>query len=603
MKEIFETYSRSVETLLRYLPAVHKAAMFPEALEGMPGWDVLQGRPREFVRSGGRPIMVGMLLGPTGAGKSALFRAITGIDVPSGIKRPTSYNCVVAVPEGALDGAGIRNLFPNYEISEMKSAEVLADRTRGEGELFFAFYHAAGAGGVDSAAVNLVLADVPDFNSVERENWTRAEKMLARAEVVVFITHREGYKDERVVAHLAKVCQSAGHLVYVFSGAGEADAGVMWNDLLEYARGAGSFAAVRQSDGLRLRDFLQAAFSYYWPDQRPRAPILEEVKPMHGDAPAFSSFLTGLDAARVILLSLMAATPDARVTCRKVVEEAKRKLDRWEGMVATAAGGIAEQAEFVAGTQFPAGRWAELVEEVARQERPGWLKWMSAVSFVFARTIEKFRNFFFKQKDDLRPREEIERERLRDATEQLVNQWRGDFGELREGPLSAEKCRAARDAFDKLQPPEVEEEWDNAVRAEARKWARAHPILSTGLASTSDLLLLGGAAILAIPFLHHVGLLAAAAAGNATASLLINLAKTVHLDGVLESADEEWRKQRKIEIQNHIQAKFADPLFLGMVKEWLAGLQSAPVGECVKACDALEELERRFAKESWTNKQ
>lgn len=52
-----------------------------------------------FSSLGGREVLVATLYGPTGAGKSTLFRLLTGIPVPAGDEvRPVSYASALAVP-------------------------------------------------------------------------------------------------------------------------------------------------------------------------------------------------------------------------------------------------------------------------------------------------------------------------------------------------------------------------------------------------------------------------------------------------------------------------------------------------------------------------
>jgi hypothetical protein len=599
MREIFDIYSKSVGTLIDNLPGIHKAAGIKEPLEKMPGWDAFLGRPQSFVESGGRPMIVGTLFGPTGSGKSALFRNLTGIPVPSDLIRPTSYSCVVAAPEG-VDQNDLQKLFPNYRISVMISPEVL--REKGRDELFYAFYKPQQTNG---STVNLVLADVPDFNSVDQENWAKAEQMLARSEVVVFVTYPEAYKDERLMINLVTACQTAGHLVFVLNKippkTPREDAIKIWEDLLAYTKTAERFAEKRHSDGLTLHEFLAKTAVYYLPHGVGAVPELNEMAAIRDESPGFSSLLTGLDAAKIILTSLMEVTPGGVATSKAVLTKATGEKDRLSCIAEAVAEQIGEQAEWVAGT-FPVGRWAELISAVAKEERPAFLRPLSFISAFFTKAIQELREFFSKEKSDLRPREDIERERLRDATAKLVDLWRSAYKDMAEGgSLSAESCRNARDAFAKVDLPPVGQEWDQFVRTEALRWSKEHPVLSAGLASLSDLLAVGGVTVVAldlifgshVPGPHHWIILATTAAGISGATgILIKSVKTLHLDVLLEHADTEWRKTRKVEIQNHIQSRFADPLFINSVKERFAALESAPIQVCLEACAALEELEQ-----------
>jgi hypothetical protein len=609
MREIFETYAKSVGTLINNLPGIHKAASIKEPLEDMPGWKDFLGRPRTFVESGGRPVLVGTLFGPTGSGKSALFRDLTGIPVPSDLVRPTSYSCIVGAPEGVVDQSGVQKLFPNYRVSAMTTPDVLRDPNRKDDELFCAFYKPPQTNG-DS--VNLILADVPDFNSIDQGNWARADQMLARAEVVVFMTYAEAYKNERVISYLVTACQKAGHLVYVLNKTPQENAIKIWEDLLKYAKSADRFAEKRHSDNLPLHEFLALSPAYFWPFGGDTVPGRDKLAPIRSESPEFTSFLTGLDAGRVILLSLMEVTPGGVATSRAVLAEASSEKDRLTGIVETVDKQIAEQAAWTAQTQFPVGRWVELVVEIAKQTpRPFLLKPMIFVSAQFYKIIGQIRRLFTKSKNDLRPRKDIEKERLALSSMELVEMWRKANPDLvQAGSLSAENCREARDAFLKMDLPPVGTEWDDFVKERAMKWSRENRVTSGVVATLTDLLAVGGITVLAIDLFVARGVLTAAAAaaahsligmiglgaaGSAFSGVLIKALKTFGLDGVLQDAYSEWCKARKTEIQGHIQNQFADPLFFKAMKERLAALQSAPITKCMEACDSLEQLDLKFS--------
>ena len=152
----------------RRLEALRKAADLAE--DRLDDADVEAARSRR--RQGGRPprtrarITVVALAGPTGVGKSQLFNALTGTELAAvGRRRPTT-----SAGQAAVWGADARALLDWLEIGRRHRVD------------------ADGLGG-------LVLLDLPDFDSVETAHRLEAERIVALADLVLWVVEPQKYAD------------------------------------------------------------------------------------------------------------------------------------------------------------------------------------------------------------------------------------------------------------------------------------------------------------------------------------------------------------------------------------------------------------------------
>jgi hypothetical protein len=110
-----------------------------------------------------------VLAGATGSGKSSVFNALAGQELsPVGLRRPTTAEAYAAVwgPERAhdlLDWLGVHHRYG------------LAD---------------------EAGLTGLVLVDLPDFDSVESSHRVEADRLLALADLMVWVVDPQKYADK-----------------------------------------------------------------------------------------------------------------------------------------------------------------------------------------------------------------------------------------------------------------------------------------------------------------------------------------------------------------------------------------------------------------------
>ncbi|QSB17039.1 50S ribosome-binding GTPase [Natronosporangium hydrolyticum] len=118
------------------------------------------------------------IAGPTGSGKSTMFNALAGMTIsPVGVRRPTTsgvYACVWGSPTDAapvLDWVGVP---PSKRFT--RESPLDAD---------------------DQAGLRgLVLLDLPDFDSIERDHAAEVERLLARVDLVIWVVDPQKYADQ-----------------------------------------------------------------------------------------------------------------------------------------------------------------------------------------------------------------------------------------------------------------------------------------------------------------------------------------------------------------------------------------------------------------------
>ncbi|MCY2942316.1 MAG: ATP-binding cassette domain-containing protein [Planctomycetota bacterium] len=566
----------------------------------LPGWKALKARFSSFQMRGVNPVLIATLYGPSGAGKSTLFKLLTGVDVPAGgAVRPCSMACAAAVPESLDDPQKLAVLFPGY-VAEKLVSQMQIRQTDGPDQLLFATYAEK-----KKQAIQLVLVDVPDFNTVEKTNWDKAEKMLERAEVVIFMVYDNAYSDDKVIQELARCCKKSASMAYMLTMTNAEAAKQIWADLLQKVSGKFAVFQEQRADGKTLHQFLSETPVYFSP--RSEQPSLENVYPLNESTPPLQSLLQGFDAEKIIISGLREPALQTVVSCMSFIEKEELGLvgmrDRDRAMRAD----LLEHAKAVAFHEFPAGRLVQIVLEEARRRRPWYLRVITSgfeIPGVVFKKGQKLIDWLRGKNDDgpnLVNRNDLERKRLHEATEHMGNQWRGNYPDLSgtDGVLSSANCENARNAFTKVNIPEAGLDWETEVRKDLAKWAEENKWKCAMLATVPELAMTGGIALLMVDLcttggrfsalLTNLGIAGTVGGVGAAVGVGIKFLEDYHLNTVAENAQNKWKTQRTQELLIHMDKNWAAVLLQGWRLK-LKTLIDAPIPKFKQICMRVQKL-------------
>lgn len=154
------------------------------------------------------PLLVAVM-GGTNVGKSEVFNALVGRTVAQPDPRAgmTRRPAIVGAREEALRDP---RFLPGYERERLADPAVLNEPC--DGRLVFHY---------DVVETPALVADSPDIDSHRTENLTRAEHLLAAADVVVFVTSPSKYNDEACVTFLRRAIDLGRHVKVVFNFLGD----------------------------------------------------------------------------------------------------------------------------------------------------------------------------------------------------------------------------------------------------------------------------------------------------------------------------------------------------------------------------------------------
>lgn len=568
--------------------------------DSLDGWKALKARFSSFQMRGVDPVLIATLYGPSGAGKSTLFKLLTGVDVPAGgAVRPCSMACAAAVPESLDDPQKLTALFPGY-IAEKLVSQSQIRQTDGPDRLLFATYAVQ-----KKQPVQLALVDVPDFNTVEKTNWDKAEKMLERAEVVIFMVYDNAYSDDKVIQELARCCKKSASLAYMLTMTNAESAKQIWADLLQKV--AVKFAVFQEprADGKTLHQFLSGSPVYYSP--RSECPSLENVIPLIESSPPLQSLLHGFDAEKLIISGLREPALQTVVSCTRYIGDAELRLAGMQEQDRAMRADLLEHAKAVAFHEFPAGRLVQIVLEEARRRRPWYLRFITSgfeIPGVVFKKGQKLVDWLRGKNDDgpsLVNRDDLERKRLHDAIEHMGNRWRGNYPDLSgtDGVLSSVNCENARNAFTKVKIPVAGLDWETEVRKDLAQWAEENKWKCAMLATIPELAMTGGIALLMVDLcttgggfsalITNLGIAGTVGGVGAAVGVGIKFLEDYHLNTVAENAQNKWKTQRTEELLKHLDEKWAAVL----LQSWrlkLKTLIDAPIPKFKQICMRVQKL-------------
>ncbi len=602
----FDELRRGLALLLETVPSLCEVLGEPYRWTGRSAVKMRYESLEFCRRRGTAPPLVAVLMGPTGAGKSSWFRLLTGVEVPAGgPRRPMTRACAVAVPPELCDETFLKGVFPDYLPVRLETPEQLCEAA--SDDLLFYYPSSPEKGG---QGLPLILADVPDFNSVECANWESAEKMLARAELVVFVVFGESYSDHRSVEMLAKCCRSAANLIYLFTKTSPEAAAAMRRHLLQLVAEKEELGFhERRADGRTLMQCLAESRFYCSPFADPRTgPRLDEAVPLDDDAPGLVSWLRGQDGSLLVFLGLLEAVREATLSAKELLLAAKGRKEKLQADLATCDALVRDAAEFIARGIFPAGKPLELAIEEARRHSPSLVRSLARVMGYVSGTVkgavhaasEILSSLLSGRSAGEAPPactlEELEKNKLRESLELLIDRLRSRFPEAAApgGTLSAERIDAIREGLLSRPLPEVGTDWESAVREKLATWCRENRRLAMALTILPPTLNLAGLGLIAADlglsgglFGTTLGSLTGLAASNAAAAWFIERFAELRLGEVAEHAYRDWARQRADELEVFLRQYFAEEL----TQEWrenLRQLETIPIDRCLQACRSIE---------------
>jgi energy-coupling factor transporter ATP-binding protein EcfA2 len=617
LQDSFHHAAQAVEVLLNDFPKVYRL-LGDQRLpldKQITGWAAMRERHQVYQEQGEQPVLVAILYGPTGAGKSTLFRLLTGINVPAGdVRRPTTYACAMAAPAVWIEAPDrLRRLFPDLTLEQLQDMAQLGQPTDSENHVFIKPYSPPESNWFEKLkrkifyqsydendqGFPLILVDVPDFDSIERQNWEKAEALLQRAEIVIFLTTGDKYADDVVVKALQRACRLAARLVYLLTKTASAEhARQKWEDLLHKLAQTPPYAThfqEKRSNGQTLLEFFRGCPVYFspWSD----SPQLKHVQALSAGDPRLEELLRGLPAENLLLESFLEPAIPVVQACQQELATAQELLRKRRHDLEQAGRYCAEAAKRVAASLFPISRMMQIMHEEISQQQSWWAKVLSWPFRILSAPFRMMGSLISALRDapsqsDVRSQTKLEAENLGKAVEWLLDKWRGDFRPQDAQMLEQARLEPLRQQFSRRPLPNMAADWEVHVRQAARQWAREHPWAVNILPAIADFLAIAGGAVLAIDLFAtggHIGIPALVAAGGAGARILSEFINSAEMEKMANAVHRSYVEQRSRELQQHLEEHLFRPVFQPW-HEWIKQMEQAPVARCQQACADLQQL-------------
>jgi hypothetical protein len=250
--------------------------------------------------------LVAAVAGGTNTGKSTVFNVLLGRNV-SPVCATAAATCRPLLVANARRAAQCLEgrLLPEFLPIPLDDAEAVIRGDSPENALFVAVD--------DSLPDRLVLLDIPDVDSIDKQNWEVAENIQAAGDILIAVLTGEKYKDDRVVTFFRRAHAAGRRILPVMNKANpENDYEIARMQLDDFAGEAELIAPewfVMPHDFSIARNF-----------RRP-------VPPLQGALP-LRAHIEALDVSEI-------KASVYRDTVRRFVEEAGAFLDRAEELGAT----------------------------------------------------------------------------------------------------------------------------------------------------------------------------------------------------------------------------------------------------------------------------
>lgn len=239
--------------------------------------DALKKIPLEIKQINGKPVQTVAFCGPSNSGKSTMFEHISGFNVPTGINLSTMSSLAIIPNELNDENSGNKlisdaeNIFPNFELKPFESSEDVIKEDEPNNRLFVSSYKLEN----ENNPINVVLIDLPDFNSIFDTNWKKAKLGISRADTVIFTISVTAYPLQSTIEILKEILSKAGSFVYLLTQVDPEDdddfkrcAEEIRNHLLEIVSKKDEFKNIKNADGKSLVELLASCPFYYSPKKK-----------------------------------------------------------------------------------------------------------------------------------------------------------------------------------------------------------------------------------------------------------------------------------------------------------------------------------------------
>jgi len=603
------TYENAMAQLLKMIPRVrHLVVNRLKRDTDVPGFDAMKSRYESFCQlrqRGLQPPLVVTMFGPSGAGKSTLFRWLTGIDVPAGEDiRPMTYHSVVAVPESFSKPDVLQLVFPNRRVVPLRNPEEVAQKTQGDGRIFFAPMKSR------ANSLPFILADVPDFNTVECANWEQARQMLSRAELTIFLTYPESYLDKCTVETLAWCCQLSSRLVYVLTKISDQNPAEIWQDLLKKTGDQKVFGETRR-DGRTLHEFLKGSLCYYSPRLTGEGDSLR-IEPLEANQPSFLDLIRGQPAGELILAGLVESIYVAILAGEELLKLGHLYIEQISNNLEAARTMLDELVKKVVNEIYPLQDLMKFIGELAREKTSGVVRGVlrsmnrAVGKLVTPQAIKDSTEAVAEViREQGKPLVELEKEKFRGGVKEYVQRIRGEFsqslpeqsfGDSNSGQrlFSTEQTHELIRCVLDRPWPRPSSDWQEAVRTDVEKFLEENPAFARWMATLDDAVWTVGTGLFVVDLLTTgglfwtIGALTLAGVGGSALAHTVRETLLKKLDEIGRKAHEAWVAQRSNELQAFLEEHFFKALF----KPWLEDVRTVALDEIKRSLQACEQLKQ-----------
>jgi len=581
--ENYSVIRRHIDNLIDKLPEIYGIILKEFDFYSVDGWEGLRQAPEEINLAGGVPVTVITFFGATGVGKSTIFRILTGLDVPAGDgRRPLTYRVFAAVPLIQGYEQIVRKSFPAFSCSECNEMSELTEKTDVIDEIYYGPYH------LEAGSLYPIIVDVPDFNSTEEKNWVRAEKMMERAEVVIFVVTNQSYATEHSFNQLARVCKSAAHLIIIFNQTSSAESALeMWSDLKRKAENDWPAFREKRHDGKELYSFLEASHIY---SLNRRSNLKKEyIIPVNSTSPKeFTSFINHENGIELLHKKLVCRIANGVEASEKILQDIELKYQEYIELVGDMRSALAtKRAENIL-SYVPVGDFLETLLQFTSGKRVWWAKFLSAPSYVARKgflIVKNMKERLSGGNSKIKERRSLEKRWLeKEIGDDFVRHYMKD----KLGKISSQdenfsvRFERCRQRFLSMDIPEPGREWKSFVFEKLEVWAEENKWKSNVIPLFSDFLMTLAAVAIVADFMIDGGVIlngtlaAAGGAGAGVIKALESFTRYFGLEKVFDDVVAKWITLRREELSKHIEENFLDPAGLKDVKKIISGIENSP---------------------------